>query len=312
MSQVPGDSDGTGHILLAERRSRNFGLILDACIRPAVIALILCLLLAGPVLLGVETVFRTGFSFLMVLSTLGVLFLALLCVTALCYRKLWRSVGVSIRIFPDRLVYARKAEVVDYPWDDIREFCCSRLDEYRSALGFDQTYSESRNEYRFTHENGHRFEFAEKFSRKELVPIADYVEQGLLERRLPVLRAQLQEDREPLQFGPLGLGEQGIYHGRSLLPWEEVDFEALKTAISWCARRTKRSAGVRSRQTRFPTAVYSSLSPRKSATSIHRCVAAAIRTSLSLLHGKRSVLTPWITHVFNLSMAGSSAIHFSS
>lgn len=223
MSHATGASTGSSDTPVAERQSRNLVLFLDACIRPAVIALILWLILAGPVLLVVEVIFHTNFALLTVLPTVIILFVAILCLTAEYYRNLWRQVGVSVRIYSDRLVYMRKGEVVDYRWDDIRKFYCQRVDKYLSHFGLDRHYTESQNRYRFIHENGHQFEFAEQFSRNKLVLIADYVEKGLLERQFPRSRSRLQEG-ETLQFGPLGLEAQGIQYGRSLLPWDQVDF----------------------------------------------------------------------------------------
>lgn len=222
-------------------------MIVDAFSRTAFTGLILSLILAGPALLAVELIFHTNFSLLMVLSTLVLLVIALLGIAAFFYRKLWRQIGTSVSIFADRLVYQRKGAKVDYRWEDIREFYCHSVDEYRSVVGLDQTYSESRDRYRFTHANDHQFEFAERFSRNQLVPVADYVEQGLLETQLPGMRARLQQGNEPICFGPLTLEAQGIQYGRSLLPWEQVDFVGAEggkllvrkkdKTFSWCSVR---------------------------------------------------------------------------
>ena len=249
MSHTTAASTGSSDTPVAERHSRNLVLFLDACIRPAVAALILWLILAGPVLIGVEGIFSTNFSLLTVLPTVIILFIAILCATAVYYRKLWRQVGVCVRIYPDRLVYTRKGEVVDYRWEDIRKFYCQRVDKYLSHFGLDRQYTGSQNKYRFTHENGHQFEFAEQFSRNKLVPVADYVEKGLLERQLPRYCSRLQEG-ETLQFGPLGLEAQGIQYGRSLLSWDQVDFVGAEDGkvfvrkkdktFSWCSVKVEK------------------------------------------------------------------------
>ena len=175
----------------------------------------------------------------MILSTLGGLFLSLFFLGAIVYRKLWRRIGASVQIHPDRLVLVRKGKAIHFKWEDIREFYCKAIVEYESTLVLDRTYSKSKNHYRFVHRDGDQFEFGEQFQRDELVPISEFVTEGLLDRQLPVLRERFFQHQETLPFGPLRLMPDGIGYGRSVLPWEQVDFVGMENGNIYVRKKDK-------------------------------------------------------------------------
>jgi hypothetical protein len=235
---------------IVERRARNAALFFDAFFRSALFAVIFSLFLSPVVLIPVELILQAGFSAPMILSTLFCLFLAVFALTSLAYRRRWRQIGSGVQIFPDRLVFVRKGKSIDFRWNDIREFYCRAVDEYNSAAVLDQTYLTSRNYYRFVHRDGYQFDFGEKFRRDELVPIADYVTDGLLQNQLPDLHRRYFEKQETLTFGPLRLEPEGIGSGGSILPWEDVDFVGAEKGkifvrkkdktLRWCAVKAEK------------------------------------------------------------------------
>ena len=250
MLESSGNPTASLKVPIVERRSRNAALFVDAFVRSALFALIFSLFLSPVALIPVELILHTNFSAPMILSTLFCVFLAVFALTAMAYRRRWRQIGSSVLVFPDRLVFVRKGKSIDFRWTDIREFYCRAVDDYNSGAVLDQTYIASRNWYRFIHRDGHDFEFGEKFRRDELVPIADYVTDGLLQNQLPELRRRYFEKQETLTFGPLRLEPQGIGSGRSVLPWEEVDFVGAEKGkifvrkkdklLRWCAVKAEK------------------------------------------------------------------------
>ena len=211
---------------IVERHARNAALFVDAFVRSALFAVIFSLFLAPVVLIPVELILHTNFSAPMILSTLFCLLLAVFALTALAYRRRWRQIArFKQSIFPDIASYSfERGNRSTTPGTRFANSIAGHWMNTILGVVLDQTYTTSRNYYRFIHRDGHQFEFAEKFRRDELVPIADYVTDGLLQNQLPELRRRCFDKQETLTFGPLRLEPRGIGSGGSVLPWEEVDF----------------------------------------------------------------------------------------
>lgn len=133
--------------------------------------------------------------------------------------RAWRGLGVRLLVFPDGIVFTRGRRVVIYRWADILAFSYGAIDHVNFGTYLDSLYS-----YRFQHQEGHRFLFAESLNRNVDKPIVQFVEEGLVDGQLPLLRENFLQRREEIRFGPFTLGLEGLGYKRSLLPWPEVDF----------------------------------------------------------------------------------------
>jgi hypothetical protein len=224
---------------LAVRKAKNAALLLQASLHTAVFAIIVTLILGGPALFVVEMVFHTNFSTAMLLATLVSLFLMTLVLGAFFYRSLWRKIGGTIQIYPDRLVYVRKGESIDFRWEDLSEFYCQAVDVYHSTMGVDRRYKGSKAHYRFIHRDGRWFEFYEPYYHGKLVPIESLVAGGLLNRQLPILRERFLKGYETIDFGPLRLEPEGVGKGSSLLRWEDVDFVGMEDGAVFVRKKDK-------------------------------------------------------------------------
>jgi hypothetical protein len=118
---------------LDERRARNVSLLFRFLTRSLVVATILALLVFGPVaivLAGTAPDLSAG-GFL--LTFLVVLALAAL-VGMWSARGLWKQIGARVLVYPDRLIWVRRHESVDYPWDEVEEFYCWGVSNYIECL----------------------------------------------------------------------------------------------------------------------------------------------------------------------------------
>jgi hypothetical protein len=133
--------------------------------------------------------------------------------------RAWRGLGVRLLVMPTGIIYTRWRLVVVYRWEEIFAFSYWAIDHVK-----DDAYLDSLYYYRFRHRDGHRFIFAERLDRNAEKPIAQFVEEGLINCQLPLLRQRFLQQNEEVFFGPFTLSLNGLYYKRLLLPWPEVDF----------------------------------------------------------------------------------------
>lgn len=157
--------------------------------------------------------------------------------------RAWRGLSVCVHVFPEGIIYTRWRRVVAYRWEDIFAFSYRAIDHMHLGI----TYLYSTYYYRFRHHDGHHFLFVEKLNRNVEKPIAQFVEEGLLDRELLLLRESFLQHHEEIDFGPFTLGLEGLGYKRALLPWPEVDFiwaedgrvrvRKKGKTLNWCSAR---------------------------------------------------------------------------
>jgi hypothetical protein len=140
--------------------------------------------------------------------------------------RAWRGLGVRLLVYSEGIVYTRWLRVITYRWEDILAFSYWTIDQVDRDKHYPSIvhYLNSIYYYRFRHSDGHRFIFSEKLDRHAEKPIAHFVEKGLLDAQLPLLRERLLQQSEEIPFGPFTVGLEGLAYKRTLLPWPEVDF----------------------------------------------------------------------------------------
>lgn len=203
---------------LAVRGARSFHLLVELLLGG--LWFLLCL---APTLFAVVIVFGSlltaemgGFgSGLLILVFFG----PLAFVGGKIMLRAWRGLGVRLLVFPEGIVYTRGRRAVIYRWTDILAFSYSAIDQVNFGTYLDSLFS-----YRFHHREGHRFLFAERLNRNADKPIAQFVEEGLVNCQLPLLRENFLRRHEEIRFGPFTLGLEGLGYKRALLPWPEVEF----------------------------------------------------------------------------------------
>jgi len=182
-------------------------------------------------------------------ADLGILLLILGffgALTFLAVKKIiraWRGLSVCIHVFPEGIIYTRWRRVVAYRWEDIFAFSYRATDHMQFGI----TYLCSTYYYSFCHLDGHHFLFVEKLNRNAEKPIAEFVEEGLANYHLPLLRESFLQRNEEVRFGPFILGLEGLGYKRDLLPWPEVDFiwaedgrvrvRKKGKTLNWCSAR---------------------------------------------------------------------------
>lgn len=225
----------------AIRRARSFLLLIE--LLAGGLWFLLCL---APTLFAVVITFAGLFKGEMAAFGMGLLLVTFFGTLAFIGGKImlraWWGLAIRLIVFPEGIIYTRGRRIVPYRWQDILAFSYWAIDHVK--LG---TYIDSLYYYRFHHRDGHRFLFAERLDRNADKPIAQFVEEGLVNYQLPLLRESFLQRTEEVRFGPFILGMEGLGYKRDLLPWPEVDFiwaedgrvrvRKKGKTLNWCSAR---------------------------------------------------------------------------
>ncbi|HTU17415.1 MAG TPA: DUF6585 family protein [Gemmataceae bacterium] len=233
---------------LAVRRARNFLLLMELHLGGLWFLLSLVPTLFGGAILAAGLVKHKGDGGalgggLAILGFFG--FLAFFGIKIML--RAWRGLGVRLLVFPEGIIYTRWLRIVAYRWEDIGAFSYWTRDQMRPDKHHPDkvSYPSSMYYYRFYHDHGHHFLFSEKLDHNKDKPIARFVEEGLLDRQLPLLRDRLLQGSEEIHFGPFAVGLEGLSSKRTSLPWSEIDFISLEDGkvqvrkkgkvFNWCS-----------------------------------------------------------------------------
>jgi hypothetical protein len=161
--------------------------------------------------------------------------------------RAWRGLGIRLLVSREGIIYTRWWRNIAYRWENIRAFSYWTRDQVRRDKQNPDivSYENSLYYYRFYYDGGHHFIFSEQLDRYEEKPIAHFIEEGLLDYQLPLLREKLLQRSEEIHFGPFTVSLEGLNYNRTFLPWPEIDFIWLEDCkvqvrkkgkvLNWCS-----------------------------------------------------------------------------
>lgn len=175
----------------------------------------------GGIVFIVLGLFAVGFGWIAAMSATAVaLFwssVGLLCIAGGVWAVYAHRQGqdMVVQVFHDGLVYTRHGRTLTMRWDDITDL---------SAIIF---YNQQLRSHFYTYTIK---DAAGQTLRLNLTPgnldnaeqLAQIIQQEVTDRQLPRAIADYNAG-VPLRFGPLMVTQEGIEHGRQLLPWSEFD-----------------------------------------------------------------------------------------
>lgn len=143
----------------------------------------------------------------------------------------WRNLGLKVIAFEQGFVRIRRGRFLVVRWDDIELVWQSILDRYTNGIHQGTRYS-----YKVELHDGSQVAFNN--SLRDIKRLGEILMHESSQAIYP--RAMKQYDNgQTVDFGTLGVSQDGLHCGRSLLQWEDIDAVQIRRGLIEVSKRGK-------------------------------------------------------------------------
>jgi hypothetical protein len=176
-----------------------------------------------PILFVAMAIFLAVYDFAIPIGAASIIFLVCLVVGGYCVFLACRNLRLRVAIFTKGLLLARGSKVDIIPWDKIESLWMSITYNYTNFI-----YTHTSHKFTMATADGKRIVFDDHIA--QIKQLGDTIQEKFTRVKLPGMLAAFKRG-ERLAFGPVSLDDRGLSHGKSFLPWDEVESIKLERGI---------------------------------------------------------------------------------